>query len=91
MKEAGFPLGVLLLLGVAYITGTQKLVSIVKWKLVLQCLADLELNDSLNRYIYDNKNDKFFPYLSNPLSRLVKVENYTEQHIKLLFVCILFS
>lgn len=91
MKEAGFPLGVLLLFGVAYITGTLKEVSVVKWKLVLQCLADLELNVTLNKYIYDNKNDKFFPYITNSLSRLVKVENYTIQHIKLLFVCSLFS
>lgn len=43
MKEAGFPLGVLLLFVVAYITGTVEAVSIVKWKLVLQSLADLEL------------------------------------------------
>lgn len=90
MKEAGFPLGVLLLFVVAYITGTLKAVSVVNWKLVLQSLADLELNDILNKYIYDNKNDKCFPYLTNPLSRLVK-ENYAVQPIKLLFVCILFS
>lgn len=36
MKEAGFPLGVLLLLVVAYITGTLEAVSVVKIKLVLQ-------------------------------------------------------
>lgn len=30
MKEAGFPLGVLLLFGVAYITGSLKEVSVLK-------------------------------------------------------------
>lgn len=54
MKEAGFPLGVLLLFGVAYITGTLKAVSVVKWKLALKHWAYLELNNTLNKYMYDN-------------------------------------
>lgn len=36
MKQAGFPLGILLLFGVAYITGTTKAIVIIEREFVLQ-------------------------------------------------------
>lgn len=90
MKEAGFPLGVLLLFGVAYITGTVKAVCVIKWKFFLQSLDDFE-HVSLNSCVYDLVKMGNYFHLTNPLSRLVKVENYSVQHIKLLFVYLLFG
>lgn len=66
MKEAGFPLGVLLLFGVAYITGTVKAVFVVKWKSLLQSLDDFELHISLNNCVYDLVKMGNYFHLTNP-------------------------